>query len=260
MQLWCLKDNLIKDRIISGIADQEVKNRLLREEELTLEKCKKICRTADLADIQVKTLNDEESKIQVIKSKNKNQNKDFKEKRTNKEKRRSHDSGKSARGGSAQAAQGGGSFVKEQQGQRQGSSNCTRCGRQHASRQCPAYGKTCNVCKGMNHFANACRKRDINEVKENSADYFLINSIRKNERTYEWLETINVNNRFKVLVKLDSGAHCNVMSCNEFERVKDKVRLDIPKASLSSYGGSSIQVIGTCKLKCKFNNRDEKVI
>ena len=77
-----LRDSIIKDRIISGIADQEVKNHLLREEELTLEKCEKICRVAELADIQVKALNDEESKIQEIKSKSKNQNKDFKEKGT----------------------------------------------------------------------------------------------------------------------------------------------------------------------------------
>ena len=95
----------------------------------------------------------------------------------------------------------------------------------------------------MNHFANVCRKREINEIKQDSVDSFLINSVKENKHTYEWLEKICVNNKFKMLVKLDSGAHCNVMSCNGFERVK--VRLDKPKARLSSYGGINIQVIGT---------------
>ena len=35
--------------------------------------------------------------------------------------------------------------------------DCQCCGQQHASRQCPAYGKVCKKCAKQNHFANICR-------------------------------------------------------------------------------------------------------
>ena len=62
-----LKESLIKDRIICGILDHELKNRLLREENLTLENCVKICKAAELAELQIKSM-DKENIINEIKS------------------------------------------------------------------------------------------------------------------------------------------------------------------------------------------------
>ena len=36
---------------------------------------------------------------------------------------------------------------------------CKFCGRIHGKRSCPAYGKTCDICQGRNHFASVCRTR-----------------------------------------------------------------------------------------------------
>ena len=36
---------------------------------------------------------------------------------------------------------------------------CTRCGTKHEARKCPAFGKKCLECQGMNHFAQCCRTR-----------------------------------------------------------------------------------------------------
>lgn len=47
---------LIKDRIISGLQDMNLKNRLLREDDLDLDKCVKICKAFELAQQQLKTL------------------------------------------------------------------------------------------------------------------------------------------------------------------------------------------------------------
>lgn len=35
----------------------------------------------------------------------------------------------------------------------------SKCGRQHNYAECPAYGKQCRVCQGMNHFAVTCKKK-----------------------------------------------------------------------------------------------------
>ena len=40
---------------------------------------------------------------------------------------------------------------------RQDSKTCSRCGTSHKPRNCPAWGKTCRICKGKNHFHQMCR-------------------------------------------------------------------------------------------------------
>lgn len=49
-----LRDGLIRDRIISGIQDVSLKNRLLREDDLDLDKCIRICEVFELAQQQFK--------------------------------------------------------------------------------------------------------------------------------------------------------------------------------------------------------------
>ena len=53
------RDSLIKHRIVCGIRDTELKNRLLREEDLDLEKCIKMCRAIELAEIRTKAIGEE---------------------------------------------------------------------------------------------------------------------------------------------------------------------------------------------------------
>ena len=39
------------------------------------------------------------------------------------------------------------------------SEKCGFCGMVHASRSCPAFGKTCNYCKKTGHFERVCRAK-----------------------------------------------------------------------------------------------------
>ena len=36
---------------------------------------------------------------------------------------------------------------------------CGKCGKSHEWGNCPAYGKSCNRCKGINHFQAVCRSK-----------------------------------------------------------------------------------------------------
>ena len=36
---------------------------------------------------------------------------------------------------------------------------CGKCGKSHERGNCPAYGKTCNRCKGINHFEAVCHSK-----------------------------------------------------------------------------------------------------
>ena len=39
------------------------------------------------------------------------------------------------------------------------SHQCGKCGKSHEQGNCPAYGKTCNKCKGPNHFRAMCHSK-----------------------------------------------------------------------------------------------------
>ena len=53
-----LQDGLIRDRIVCGIKNQSLKERFLRETDLTLTKAVDICRAAEVSRKQVKALGD----------------------------------------------------------------------------------------------------------------------------------------------------------------------------------------------------------
>ncbi|XP_072770488.1 uncharacterized protein [Nerophis lumbriciformis] len=50
-----LKDSMIRDQIVCGIEDKKVRERLLRETELSLENAIQICHAAELSQMHVKT-------------------------------------------------------------------------------------------------------------------------------------------------------------------------------------------------------------
>lgn len=43
---------------------------------------------------------------------------------------------------------------------------CEYCGYQHDYGRCPAFGKTCMICRRRNHFAKKCRNKKVNLVME----------------------------------------------------------------------------------------------
>ena len=47
---------------------------------------------------------------------------------------------------------------------------CGKCGKQHLSKQCPAYCKICHACRKPNHYAKFCRSKKILGVEQLSAD------------------------------------------------------------------------------------------
>ena len=54
-----LKDSMIRDRLVLGVTNTRVRERLLREENLNLEKAVKICQAAEATERQIQTLSTE---------------------------------------------------------------------------------------------------------------------------------------------------------------------------------------------------------
>ena len=132
-EFWDQTDSMIRDRIVFGVTDIRLKERLLRESsELTLEKAASLCRAAETSAKQLKELRKEnadplEPEVHVVKI--------------------------SSRGKDLL--------------------DCTQCGTRHAVRSCPAFGKSCHKCKKKNHFARMCqmpRNSFVNEVVEDPSE------------------------------------------------------------------------------------------
>ena len=47
---------------------------------------------------------------------------------------------------------------------------CGKCGKSHERGNCPTYGKTCNKCKGPNHFQTVCRSK-VTAAKTRASPY-----------------------------------------------------------------------------------------
>ena len=60
-------EEILRDKLVFGIRDNKVRERLLREPRLTLAKTDEICRAAESLDTQMKTITDESSQVSTVK-------------------------------------------------------------------------------------------------------------------------------------------------------------------------------------------------
>jgi hypothetical protein len=230
-----LEDELIRDRLVYGTNSERIKERLLRgEEELTLVKALKICREDEQSNKQLKAMNGE-NEVHTIKKQTawkagKDQNKtDGKRK----------------------------NFAKRDDKQQE--FKCQNCGTFHASKQCPAYGKTCFNCGKNNHFSKVCRaKRKVGFVEQDKSKEHLeplfigaVNyspSKSNNNDEDEYFKTLVMQNK-QILFKIDTGSQANILPVTTFRRLKD-VQLATTAVKLTSYTGEHLPVLGQCYLKC----------
>ena len=130
-------------------------------------------------------------------------------------------------------------------------------------------GRPTRSCKKIGHLARYCRSkrngRPVHTVTEDgsnqrqpkddvvhtisaprSADYFTIATLSSGEQESEWYETVQMEG-FKMSVKLDTGAMCNVLPESFFSRIPAPRRHLRPGPRVRSYGSSGrfLNVLGT---------------
>lgn len=113
-----------------SINDTHLKERLLRDNALTLLKAIDVCRSAELAKTQMQAMQTphvvQDAAVDAVK----------------KAERRTHTGGWNKSNSSAM---------------RKTISVCHKCGNKHEPRQCPAYGAACHKCGKNNHFSKMCK-------------------------------------------------------------------------------------------------------
>ena len=201
-----LEDSMLKDRIVCGIKDNALRERLLRENALDLQKCIDICRASQLSKERTKTLEKSESStVHALRPQTKSKTR-----------------------------------KQSDQATKQQYPMCSFCGYNHkpGRSNCPAFGEVCKKCGKKNHFQKMCRNKGPSRVHSLQADYYEsdtedndyeeIKSLTLiNKTSSDQVHTVDGDGKFKthlyatmmiggrpIKFQLDTGATCNVITAN----------------------------------------------
>ncbi|PFX12101.1 Retrovirus-related Pol polyprotein [Stylophora pistillata] len=193
------KDRMLRDKIVLTVTGK-LQELLLREESLTLEKTLKICRAFEQSTKQVKELKNNigsasDSTPSNLNKVSKKSNPKLQDRRT--------------RSNKSSMSKAGNDNLRF---------DCKYCGYKHERKgeKCPAWDKTCDNCKGLNHFKSKCSKK-VHAVVSQSDDH----NDPNNDFDEKWLLATNdeetgvttnlsINNHI-VKFQLDSAADVNTI-------------------------------------------------
>lgn len=220
-----LKDSLVRDRIVCGINDNGLRERLLREDKLTLDKCVTMCRAAETTRAQAKELRREDTTVHAVKREQKRK-----------------------------------PFTKHKEKEKTTDFKCNKCGNNHQPKSCPAYGKSCNNCGRANHFSKCCKatpnRRKVHAVEEEGQE-FVVDSVQTCEERAEWIVPIEVNETI-IPFKLDTGAQVNLLSIQDYQTLTVKTKIHPVNIRVTGYTGEPVPVKGSCIATFKHKGKQIK--
>ena len=219
-----LKDELIKDVMVLGIHDHGTKERLLRDQDLSLDKAILMCRATETSKKQLQELSNTTNVLDV----------------------------------NATKIQSNHSRTMPKTQIR----DCRFCGGSHVAGNCPAYGKSCTTCGKRNHFAKVCRSKDTQQtsIQANSVQIPRAYAPIQEERPFfvgaigaqqgnQWTERITIYNK-PIVVRIDTGAEISVMPLSTFTAITDKP-LGPFTQKLVGVGNKKIEALGKITLTVK---------
>ena len=223
-----LTDQLLRDRLVVGIRDTALSERLQMDAELDLEKAKKMIRQREAVKDHHQLLQDgKRSHVD--------------------EARKKSLSGKKT--GTHNPAQGGGKTQPDRQ-------PCKRCGKHHSSTEkCLAHNATCYKCQRKGHFSSQCLTKsaptDELTTETVNVDQFL--GVVSSNTDSAWLITVQLEDK-GVTFKLDTGAEVTAISEEAYYSLK---RVTLQQACKSLFGPThnAIQVLGQFQGKLRVGDR-----
>ena len=231
-----LQDSLIRDRIVCGVKDTHLRERLLRTQELTLDKAIEIVRAVEVTKQSLSALNRSSNQtVHKVKP-------EFK---------------------------GKPNYVKGTQNPATNNKVCIYYGKLHEMKKehCPAYGKRCSKCKGPNPFSLMCEslkqnkrrytprgsagKQRVHVVDDKQSDYyellsiqeeFTCNSVKSSGEIFAALDICGKRTNFQI----DSGATCNIIPK---QLVPSSVNMEPTNSILKMSNKTTVNPIGKCQLE-----------
>ena len=228
-----LKEEMLRDRLVVGIKDTALSERLQLDAHLTLEKAKTAIRQKEAVREQRPHLRGEGT--------------------TKKDPIVLEQVG-SRRPPWSERPRGAGHPQRRPQ-QRQGSrsgpttarhTQCTRCGRDRHQDgdNCPAKSATCDKCKRKGHYAAQCWKKTATAASthELSLETTFLDTVTEASQESSWRISLSLGNKV-IMFKLDTGAEVTAISEQEFQTMKD-ISLEKPSKVLYGPAHQALDVCG----------------
>lgn len=249
-----LCDRIVKDIFICNLHEkyQFVREKLLLEEELTLEKAVNISKSLIQSLSQASELKGDSSNIFYTR-----QNTTV------------NDSLNNMRSRSKSRSQSMSRYLYTSRSQSRSHSqsrnvnkNCHRCGQIHRYR-CPATKARCRKCKAFGHYEAFCRSKQVqylqqssstngNNSQGNKSNFFIGHLQSSYNISTDWKINFQINN-YNIVCILDTGSDANVMSLNTFNLLNINNNCMSPcHAKITSFSGNNVKVLGQQSLYCTY--------
>ena len=213
------RDEQIRDRIVIGILDKSLSQKLQMKSDLNLDTAIQMARQTEQVKVQIAGQVDDKH-LGEVNRKNRRPNANRRQGPTQR--------GKNFRRPGVPSLQ-----------------PCSRCNRAHRPEEtCPATGAKCSKCKKKGHFAVVCRTvvGEVTRAPEQTSQHFFLGAIQSGDNAEEpWSVMLHINKK-PVQFKIDTGADISVMSESTYQALPQCPQLQTSNAVLSSPGG---------KLNCK---------
>ncbi|XP_011674436.2 uncharacterized protein K02A2.6-like [Strongylocentrotus purpuratus] len=236
----CMKDKLLMDRLLLGVSDDSMREKMMGIPDLTLSKAIDICKAVEAASLQMKALKNEEVVYKVYK--------------------------KVSTGASHYSKRPGKSSGKLKDAT--DPKRCKFCCKMHEMKKekCPAWGRTCMACKQKNHFkgSEVCRASTIHCVDDDSSSSSgeSISSV-----TVQNINAVDANNRpvfckmllndTEVEFQVDCGATVSLLP-QKYVVAHNDIRKEA--VQLQMWNKSTVTAVGKCKIKTRNPVNNKKYV
>lgn len=236
-------DSFIRNKIIFGLKDTHLQERLLNEKERTLEKTVEICKNSEISKKQVQELATNTSQSLVLAVSTKKKPNHGKEKTVHKQQRQD---------------------VKMIR-------NCRSCERTHEINKCPAFKQKCTICQKYNHLARVCRsnrnyRKQVYEIEEDQDEDLSVTSLEianisvDSIKENTWNKEIKIQDKL-VKCKVDTGAQLSVLPLTAYNSMEPKPKLQKTSIMLVAYGNKDFKIkpIGEVNLQSEWHDKKHSV-
>ena len=253
-----LHDELVRDRIVTGIKSSYIRKQLLKEPNLTMERAIQLCQIHEQTDRDAeefgdKTAHGNASNVSSVLA--------LGQKRPGKAKKKFENNF----GASASAR------TQAHDRQKTGGGVCYRCGEvNHRPKECPFITAKCFGCGKMGHIKKACEskkpqdnfmswkgKKKVNQVDAEETVYDIFNVQVNNGKRF--VEDVIVNGK-QLQMEIDTGASVSVIS----ERTdaglwmkEEAPPLNSTTAVLQTYDGNKLPLLGICHVSVELDQQRE---
>ena len=240
-------DDMLRDRILFGIRDAKVRERLLRAPDLTLQKTVEICLASEQSLANIKIIDEPSSSASVHVLGGAKKKKEYKPKN-------------SSRGTSSSRNFSGYKTTSQGAVAQTGEKYCKFCGCMHffGKQYCRAIGKSCNLCGKLDHFRVFHEAKDIklgtrkqpkvHEVSCSQDDSF--GQIFKigQQSDGKALITLQFQNGEEQQFQIDTGADRSMLPIQIYKRVTgDHTLQNVTRGNsyVRNYGNEKLPILGT---------------